>query len=190
MFVVGFCGYSGSGKTTLIEALLKEFAQRGLRVSVIKHAHHGFELDHPGKDSWRHRKAGAFEVLVASPHLLALQRETPQAREYEPGDLLRRLDPVDWVFVEGFRQSSIPKIEVWRAAAGKSSRWPSDATVLALASDGTSPSAPEGAEVAETDDAGLARGSRPPVVLDLQNPRGIADWLIAHCRYFIFKPES
>ena len=167
MYVAGFVGRSGSGKTTLIEALLGEFAQRGLRASVIKHAHHGFELDREGKDSWRHRKAGAYEVLVASPHLLALQRETREAREYDLRDLLRRLDPVDWVLVEGFKQAPIPRIEVWRASVAPAPLLAGDPGLVALASDGEAPT-------------GL--GETP--VLDLRQPRAIAEWLLRHRQRF------
>ncbi len=186
MFVAGFVGFSGSGKTTLIEYLLREFAARGLRCSVIKHAHHGFELDRQGKDSWRHRKAGAHEVLVASPHLLALQRETQEPREYELGDLLRRLDAVDWVFVEGFRNAPIPKIEVWRADAGKPLALPEDPRVLALATDAPPPSWRPGARQAgAADETGAAPDSRPRVLLDLQRPGSIADWLMENRQLFV-----
>ena len=174
MFVAGFVGYSGSGKTTLIEALLGEFAARGLRASVIKHAHHGFELDREGKDSWRHRKAGAYEVLVASPYLLALQRETREPREYDIGDLLRRLDPVDWVLVEGFRHAPIPKIEVWRSETGKPPSLPGDPSVVALASDGEPPHA--------------AATAVPR--LDLSRPAGIVDWMLQRRERFRFSQAA
>ncbi|WP_018914302.1 molybdopterin-guanine dinucleotide biosynthesis protein B [Thiomonas sp. FB-6] len=178
MFVAGFVGFSGAGKTTLIEALLGDFAARGLRASVIKHAHHGFELDREGKDSWRHRKAGAYEVLVASPHLLALQRETREAREYELPDLLRRLDPVDWVFVEGFRQAPISKIEVWRAGPGKPRSHAGDPLVRALASDGPLPPALQ--------QAGAGGGEATPAcpLLDLRRPGAISAWLIEQRAWF------
>ena len=120
MKVVGFAGFSGSGKTTLIEALVKRFVQQGLRVSVLKHAHHRFEFDHPGKDTWRHREAGAFEVLAASDRLITLQRRLPEPRELGAPELLPMLDPAaDWVFVEGFKQARLPKVEVWRASTGR-----------------------------------------------------------------------
>ncbi len=173
MHVAGFVGSSGSGKTTLIEALLGEFALRGLRASVIKHAHHGFELDRQGKDSWRHRKAGAFEVLVASPHLLALQRETRQAREYALAELLPLLQAVDWVLVEGFRGAPIPKIEVWRQATGKPLLLGDDPHLLAVACDGTA--AP-----------GLGGAAQR---LDLGQPARIADWMLSQSRRFVYADE-
>ncbi len=116
MKVVGFAGYSGSGKTTLLEQLIPELRQRGLRVSVVKHAHHRFDIDHQGKDSWRHREAGAYEVVVASDRRMALMREYEQPHAIDPHELLAELDPrVDWVLVEGFKHSDLPKIEIWRA---------------------------------------------------------------------------
>ncbi|WP_297912817.1 molybdopterin-guanine dinucleotide biosynthesis protein B [Thiomonas sp.] len=170
MQVAGFVGSSGSGKTTLIEALLREFGARGLRASVIKHAHHGFELDREGKDSWRHRKAGAFEVLVASPHLLALQRETREAREYELPELLGLLREVDWVFVEGFSQAPIPRIEVWRAAHGRAPRFLGQSGLAALACHGEAP-------------AGMPPGLP---VLELGQPGRIAAWLIERRELFSY----
>jgi molybdopterin-guanine dinucleotide biosynthesis protein B len=160
--VVGFAGASGSGKTTLIEGLIAALRRRGLRVSVIKHAHHGFELDVPGKDSWRHREAGACEVLVASPHLLALQRPTPQAVEYRLDELLPLLQEVDWVLVEGYRSAPIPRIEVWRAAVGP--RAAPDPLLLAVASD--------------TPERVPAPGTA--ALLDLNQPAAVADWLLRH----------
>ncbi len=186
MHVAGFVGFSGSGKTTLIEALLPEFAARGLRCSVIKHAHHGFELDRQGKDSWRHRKAGAYEVLVASPYLLALQRETSEPREYELDELLRRLDPVDWVFVEGYRNAPISKIEIWRASAGRPLTLPEDPGVVALATEAAPPSGLFGApSPAVPGDAGAARNLPARALLELQRPRSVADWLIENRHLFV-----
>ena len=102
MKVLGFAGYSGSGKTTLLEQLIALLRQRGLRVSVVKHAHHRFDIDHQGKDSWRHREAGAYEVVVASDRRMALMREYEQPHAIDPHELLAELDPrVDWVLVEG-----------------------------------------------------------------------------------------
>jgi molybdopterin-guanine dinucleotide biosynthesis protein B len=140
MKVVGFCGYSGAGKTTLIERLIPRFKAAGQRVSVIKHAHHGFDIDRPGKDSWRHREAGAFEVLVASDRRLALLREfEQQPSETDLASLIGELSDCDWVFVEGFRHAAIPKLEVWRAAAGGPLIYPDDAQVAAVCTDHVGP---------------------------------------------------
>src|SRR5881275_1042923 len=125
MKVVGFAGYSGSGKTTLVERLIPALKMRGLRVSVVKHAHHNFDIDHPGKDTYRHRQAGAFEVVVASSRRLALMREFEQDASLNVHHLLAELyEGVDWVLVEGFKQSNLLKIEVWRADAGQPARYP------------------------------------------------------------------
>jgi molybdopterin-guanine dinucleotide biosynthesis protein B len=116
--VVAFSGYSGSGKTTLIEQLIPALKRHGQRVSVVKHAHHRFDIDHPGKDTYRHREAGAFEVVVASDRRLALMREFEHAAELSVHKLIAELDAgVDWILVEGFKHSDLPKIEVWRANA-------------------------------------------------------------------------
>lgn len=131
----GLAGWSGSGKTTLVRRLLPELTRAGITVSTIKHAHHNFDIDQPGKDSHTHRQAGAREVLVSSAKRWALiheHRGTP-----EPGldDLLAQLSPVDLVLVEGFKKNPHPKLEVWRAETGKPPLWPDDPTVLAVASD-------------------------------------------------------
>jgi molybdopterin-guanine dinucleotide biosynthesis protein MobB len=118
MKVVGFAGFSGSGKTTLVEQLIPELRLRGLRVSVVKHAHHSFDIDHPGKDTYRHREAGAFEVVAASDKRLMLVREFEQPATLSVHHLLAELyQGVDWVLVEGFKDSDLLKIEVWRARA-------------------------------------------------------------------------
>lgn len=136
MKVVAFCGWSGSGKTTLIERLIGEFKAAGQRVSVIKHAHHRFDIDHEGKDSWRHRRAGAFEVIVASSRRFALMREHEQEHEYSVHQLLGELTPAaDWVIVEGFKHSDVLKVEVWRAGVGGAPLYPSDPYVVAVATD-------------------------------------------------------
>jgi molybdopterin-guanine dinucleotide biosynthesis protein B len=120
MKVVGFAGYSGSGKTTLVEQLIPALRLRGLRVSVVKHAHHSFDIDQAGKDTFRHRDAGAFEVVVASAKRLALMREFEREARLSVHQLIAELyDGVDWVLVEGFKDSDLLKIEVWRAASGK-----------------------------------------------------------------------
>ena len=112
MRVFGLAGWSGSGKTTLMTALIPEFVARGLAVSTIKHAHHAFDIDQPGKDSWRHRQAGAREVIVASNRRWALMRELREAPEPSLDELLQKMSPVDLVHVEGFKRHPHPKIEV------------------------------------------------------------------------------
>lgn len=133
MIVFGIAGWSGAGKTTLIEKLIAQFTSRGLRVSVIKHAHHGFDLDRPGKDSWRHREAGAARVLMLSGERWVLMSELRD--EPEPGldEQLRLLEPSDVVLVEGFKAAPVPKIEVFRAATGKSPIWPENPNIVAVA---------------------------------------------------------
>lgn len=135
MKVLGIAGWSGSGKTTLIEALLPRFAERGLRVSVIKQTHHDFQVDQPGKDSWRHRMAGAGEVLLTGPRRWMLVGELRGAPEPGLDELLGRLSPCDLVLVEGFKHARLPKLEVWRAALGRPWLYPDDDRFLALASD-------------------------------------------------------
>ncbi|MDO9359868.1 MAG: molybdopterin-guanine dinucleotide biosynthesis protein B [Polaromonas sp.] len=174
MKVVGFAGYSGSGKTTLVEQLIPALKIRGLRVSVIKHAHHKFDIDHPGKDTFRHRDAGAFEVVVASDKRMALMREFESPAEMSVHQLLSELDSrVDWVLVEGFKGSDLLKVEVWRAAAGKPVRYPDDDFVAAIATD--SP--------AELPQATL----RP--VLDLNDADALAQWLADNQERFEYRPE-
>ena len=135
MKVVGFCGYSGAGKTTLVEQLTQRLAQAGRRVSVVKHAHHDFDIDHEGKDSWRHRKAGAFEVVIASNRRLAKVREFAVEATPTVHELVAELADCDWVLVEGFKHAALPKIEVWRAATAKPALYPFDAHVVAVCTD-------------------------------------------------------
>ena len=140
MRAIGFAGWSGAGKTTLIVKLIPELNRRGLSVSTIKHAHHNFDLDQPGKDSYEHRAAGAEEVLVASANRVALMRELRGAPEPSLAELLRLLKNVDLVLVEGFKRDPLPKIEVFREANGKPPLYPEDRNIVALISD--SPSRP------------------------------------------------
>jgi molybdopterin-guanine dinucleotide biosynthesis protein B len=135
MKVVGFFGPSGVGKTTLVEQLIMALKGRGQRVSVIKHAHKRFDIDQPGKDSWRHRQAGAGEVLVASGQRLALLREYATEGQPTVHQLLRALSDCDWVLVEGFKHADIPKIEVWRAALDQPPAYPDDPFVTLIATD-------------------------------------------------------
>jgi molybdopterin-guanine dinucleotide biosynthesis protein B len=174
MKVVAFAGYSGSGKTTLVESLIPALKMRGLRVSVVKHAHHDFDIDHPGKDTWRHREAGAFEVVVASDRRLALMREFEQPARLSVHHLLAELyEGVDWVLVEGFKESNLLKVEVWRAASGKPARYPDDDFIVAIATD--SP-------------AQLPEPTLRPV-LDLNDPDALAQWLVENGDRFEYDPE-
>lgn len=138
MRVLGVAGWSGAGKTTLIVALLPRLRALGLCVSTIKHAHHGFDIDRPGKDSFRHRAAGAHEVLVASGARWALLHEI-DGPEPPLSDLLARLAPVDLVLVEGFKSSPGAKLEVHRPALGQPPLWPGRPEILAVASDAALP---------------------------------------------------
>jgi molybdopterin-guanine dinucleotide biosynthesis protein B len=135
MRLIGFAGWSGAGKTTLIVRLIPELNRRGLRVSTIKHAHHAFDLDQPGKDSYEHRAAGAEEVLVASAKRVALMRELRGAPEPSLAELLRLLKPVDLVLIEGFKRDPYPKIEIFRAANQKPPLYPGDPRIVALIGD-------------------------------------------------------
>ncbi len=137
--VFGFAGWSGSGKTTLIEQVIAHLTGRGLRVSLIKHAHHEFEIDQPGKDSFRHRAAGASEVLVSSTNRWAMMHELRGERELTLRQAVSQFRPCDLLLVEGFKRESIPKMEVWRAEVGKALLFPSDPLIVALASDGPLP---------------------------------------------------
>ena len=135
MKIFGFAGYSGSGKTTLIEKLIPLFVQRGLKVSLIKHAHHTFDVDQPGKDSFRHRHAGCTEVLVTSSRRWALMHELRGAAEPTLNEQIERLSPCDLLLVEGFKHEPIPKLEVYRAEVGESMIHPQDRNIVAIASD-------------------------------------------------------
>ncbi len=159
MKIIGFCGWSGSGKTTLIEQLIVRMTSAGERVSVVKHAHHDFDIDHEGKDSWRHRKAGAGEVVIASSRRLALMREYGDRVEPKFEELVDELSDCDWVLVEGFKYAALPKIEVWRAATGKPAQYPDDPFVIAVATDAESTlPAPTGLPRFDLDDVGGIAG--------------------------------
>ncbi len=175
MKVVGFAGYSGAGKTTLVEKLIPALKARGLRVSVVKHAHHQFDIDHVGKDTYRHREAGAFEVVVASDKRLALMREFEQPMVLKVHHLIAQLyDGVDWVLVEGFKDSDLPKIEVWRPAHGQKALYEDDDFVVAIATD-----APDDLP---------SQTLRP--VFDLNRAEAIAQWLIAQGDRFDYDAEK
>jgi molybdopterin-guanine dinucleotide biosynthesis protein B len=174
MKVVGFAGFSGSGKTTLVERLIPALKLKGQRVSVVKHAHHKFDMDHPGKDTYRHRDAGAFEVVAASDQRLMLAREFERPTVLTVHHLIAELyDGVDWVLVEGFKSSDLQKIEVWRAANGKPARYNDDDFVVAIATD-TPDQLPEAT-------------LRP--VLDLNDPDAIVQWLLDNQARFVYQAE-
>ena len=162
MKVFGIAGWSGSGKTTLIEKLIPRFVKRGLRVSLIKHAHHTFDVDQPGKDSYRHRHAGASEVMVTSSRRWVLMHELRGAQEPSFEDQLQRLSPCDLVIVEGFKHAPIPKLEVWREAPGEGLLHPQDAHIVAVASD--------------------ARIDTKLPLLDLNDDAAIADFILEHLK--------
>ena len=160
MKIFGFAGWSGSGKTTLIEKIIPQITGRGLSVSVIKHAHHGFDVDKPGKDSWRHREAGASEILLISDERWVLMHELRGAPEPDLDVQLGRLSPCDIVLVEGFKNVQIPKIEVHRPAHSRPLLYPDNPAIVAIATDGEL-------------DAPLER-------LDLNDPAAVAGFILHH----------
>jgi molybdopterin-guanine dinucleotide biosynthesis protein B len=166
MQVIGVVGWSGSGKTTLIERMIPWFTARGVSVSTMKHAHHGFDMDRPGKDTFRHREAGASEVLVLSGGRWALLHEIRDAREPTMEALIERMAPVDLLIVEGFKSHAYDKIEVHRPALGKDLIARGDADIVAVASD-----VPGG--------GGLAGLAVP--VLPLDDPPAVAAFVAARC---------
>ena len=175
MKVVGFAGYSGSGKTTLVERLIPILRGHGQRVSVVKHAHHRFDIDHAGKDTFRHREAGAFEVVVASDKRLALMREFEQPMVLSVHQLIAELyDGVDWVLVEGFKDSDLLKIEVWRNLPDQPVRYPHDDFIVAIATDSPQ-QLPQ-------------RTLRP--VFDLNHPEALVHWLLANADRFDYRAEN
>ena len=159
MRIIGLAGWSGSGKTTLLARVIPVLIARGIRVSTVKHAHHGFDVDVPGKDSHTHRVAGATEVFVSSARRWAQIHELRDEEEPSLGDILARLTPVDLVVVEGYKRHPHPKLEIHRAEVGKPLLQPDDDWIVAVASDGPLP------------DAGVP-------VLDLGDAEKIADVLL------------
>ncbi len=160
--VIGLAGWSGSGKTTLVTRLIPVLVARGIAVSTLKHAHHRFDVDRPGKDSYRHREAGAQQVLVSSAHRWALMSENRDAEEPNSAQLLAKLDPVDLVIIEGFKRERHEKIEVHRPSVGKPALWPDDPAIVAVASD----EAIEGC---------------PLPILPLNDVEAVADFVVSHC---------
>lgn len=159
--VLGIAGWSGAGKTTLLKMLLPLLVARGLRVATLKHAHHEFDVDVPGKDSWVHRRAGASEVIVSSARRWVQMHELGDAPEPSLADLLARFSPCDLVLVEGFKRERHPKLEVHRPALGKPLLFPDDPHIRAVASDA------------------LLEGSHPPLV-DLNDIGAVAGAVLAH----------
>lgn len=159
--VLGITGWSGSGKTTLLTKLIPVLVSRGLRIATLKHAHHAFDVDQPGKDSYEHRKAGAGEVLVSSARRWVLMHENTSGPEPRLGELLRRLSPCDLVLVEGFKSERHPKLEVFRRSVGKAALHPHDPQVVGIASDEPDPEA-----------------ALPS--LDLNDIDAVADFVLAH----------
>jgi len=159
MKVLGIVGWSGSGKTTLLTAVLPLLRRTGLRVSTVKHTHHDFDMDRPGKDSFRHREAGAHEVMIASGSRWALLHELEGPEPALP-DLLQKLDPVDLVLVEGYKTHAFPKLEVHRPSLGKPPIWTIMPDVIAVATDSE-----------------LDAGDR--ALLPLSNPEAVAEWVTA-----------
>jgi molybdopterin-guanine dinucleotide biosynthesis protein B len=163
MRIIGLAGWSGSGKTTLVTKVIPRLVARGIKVSTVKHAHHAFDVDQPGKDSHSHRMAGATEVLVGSSGRFALVHELRQEPEPALGALLQKLSPVDLVVVEGYKRASHPKLEVYRAVLGKPLMHPDDPAIVAIASDTPLPAA------------------QIPVI-SLDDVDGLADILLEHAR--------
>ncbi len=161
MRIIGLAGWSGSGKTTLITKVLPRLLARGVRVSTLKHEHHGFDLDQPGKDSFMHRAAGATEVVISSARRFAILHELREEPEWDLPDLLARLAPVDLVLIEGFKRDAFPKLEIHRAENHKPLIHPEDPHVVAIAAD-----------------TPLPQATVP--VLDLDDIERIADVLLEH----------
>jgi molybdopterin-guanine dinucleotide biosynthesis adapter protein len=165
MKVLGIAGWSGSGKTTLVTKLLPLLVSRGIRVSTVKHAHHDFDIDQPGKDSWRHRQAGASEVLISSALRFALIHEHRGGTEPDLPELLGRMSPVDIVLVEGFKRERHPKIEVWRSSVGKPLLAANDPHIVAVATDNPRQGLPHKLDIP---------------LLDLDDAPAVADFVVAH----------
>jgi len=161
MRIIGLAGWSGSGKTTLITKVIPRLNARGLKVSTLKHAHHGFDIDHPGKDSFFHRAAGATEVIISSAKRFAILHELRDEPEWHLPALLSKISPVDLVLIEGYKRDNFPKLEIHRAENGKPLLQPDDPHIVAIASDRPVPSA------------------KVPVV-DLNDVDAIADLLLKH----------
>ena len=178
MKAIGLAGFSGAGKTTLVERLIPVLKLHGQRVSVVKHAHHKFDIDHPGKDTYRHREAGAFEVVIASDQRLALMREFERPAQLDVHQLIAELDGgVDWVLVEGFKHGDLQKIEVWRSPdegrEPRAARYAEDPFIVAIA----------------TDQPHLLPQPTALPIFDLDDVGGIGAWLLRNAQRFEYNVE-
>lgn len=165
--IIGFAGYSGSGKTTLLEKTIPLLTAQGLRVSVIKHAHHNFDIDKPGKDTYRHRQAGAGEVMIINAQRWALMHELQEEAEPSLEELLSKFSPCDLILAEGYKHASIPKLEVHRTETGHDNLYPSDPRIVAVITDSKEP--------------------LPLPALDINKPEDVAAFILS---YFSITPKS
>ena len=156
--IIGFAGYSGSGKTTLLEKLIPLLTTQGLRVAVIKHAHHDFDIDKPGKDSYRHRQAGASEVMIINAQRWALMHELRDEIEPSLEELCAKFSPCDLILAEGYKHASMPKLEVHRTETGHERLYPSDPRIIAVVTD--------------------SKEAFPLPVLDINNPGDVAAFIL------------
>ncbi len=164
--IIGFAGYSGSGKTTLLEKLIPLLTAQGLRIAVIKHAHHNFDIDKPGKDTYRHRQAGAGEVLIINAQRWALMHELRDETEPSLEELCAKFSPCDLILAEGYKHASIPKLEVHRTETGHESLYPSDPRIIAVVTD--------------------SKETLPLPVLDINQPEDVAAFIL---NYFAIAPK-
>lgn len=165
--IIGFAGYSGSGKTTLLEKIIPLLTAQGLRIAVIKHAHHNFDIDKPGKDSYRHRQAGAGEVMIINAQRWALMHELHDETEPSLEELCAKFSPCDLILAEGYKHSSIPKLEVHRTETGHESLYPSDPRIVAVVTD--------------------SKEALPLPILDIDKPGDVAAFIL---NYFSIAPQS
>ena len=165
--IIGFAGYSGSGKTTLLEKVIPLLTGQGLRVAVIKHAHHNFDIDKPGKDSYRHRQAGAGEVMIINAQRWALMHELRDETEPSLDELCAKFSPCDLILAEGYKHAAIPKLEVHRTETGQQSLYPSDSRIIAVVTD--------------------SKETLPLPVLDINKPEDVAAFIL---NYFSIAPNG
>jgi molybdopterin-guanine dinucleotide biosynthesis protein B len=164
--IIGFAGYSGSGKTTLLEKVIPLLTAKGLRVAVIKHAHHNFDIDKPGKDTFRHREAGAKEVMIISAQRWALMHELNDESEPSLETLCAHFSPCDLILAEGYKHASIPKLEVYRAETKHEHLYPADPGIIGVVTD--------------------SKDAFPLPVLDINKPEDVAEFIL---KYFSISPK-